>query len=90
MESHCSTTKYLFQVKKCLSENCLYCTSHPVRLPMDQFKKLSFVPLPLLDGEKYTPLLICMERLLTKKTVHPSQGAEADNRTWLAARSDVL
>jgi len=55
MESHCSITKYLFQVKKCLSENCLYCTNHPVRLPMDQFKKLSYIPLPLLDGEKYSP-----------------------------------
>jgi len=64
---------------------------------MDQFKKLSFVPLPLLDGEKYTPLLICMERLLTKKTVHPLNQLHkvlkqiiGEKPSWLAARSDVL
>jgi len=44
MAFHCSITKYLIQVKKCLSENCLYCTSHPVRLPMEHFKQLSFIP----------------------------------------------
>ena len=53
MAAHCSTTKYLFQVKKCLNPECLYCTNHPVRLPLQHFKELSYVPLPLLHGEKY-------------------------------------
>ena len=53
MAAHCSTTKYLFQLKKCLNPDCLYCTNHPVRLPMQHFKLLSFVPLPLRSGEKY-------------------------------------
>ena len=84
MASHCSITKYLFQVKKCLSENCLYCTSHPVRLPMEHFKQLSFVPLPLLDGEKYSPFADLYGKDVDESdcpsTKPASQGAEADNR----------
>lgn len=55
MESHCSSTMYMFQVKKCMDLSCYYCIQHPVKMPMEEFKKLSFIPLPLMmeDGQKY-------------------------------------
>ena len=52
--THCSSTAYLFQVKKCLDPRCGYCRFHPVRMPVEDFQKISFVPLPLITvGEKY-------------------------------------
>jgi hypothetical protein len=52
MKTHCILTRYLFQVKKCREESCLYCTTHPVRLPQDQFEQLNWLPLPLMDASK--------------------------------------
>ncbi len=43
---------YAFQVKKCLSDDCFYCQENPIRLPIAEFKKLHFLPLPLLDLTK--------------------------------------
>jgi len=80
MVSHCSITKYLIQVKKCFSENCPYCTSYPVRLPMEHlnnchlfpgwWKNSSFADLCGKDvDEKDCPF-----------SKPASQGAEADSR----------
>ena len=57
IEHHCHTSHYAFQIKKCTSPDCFYCIGNPVRMPIDDFKALSFVPLPLLDltKEHYRP-----------------------------------
>ena len=51
---------------------------------MEQFKRLSFVPLPLLDGEKYSPFADLYGLNVDERdcpSIKPaSQGAEADNR----------
>ena len=52
IKSHCHASHYAFQIKKCTSEECLYCSEHPIAMPKDDFEKLSFVPLPLLNEKK--------------------------------------
>lgn len=37
---------------KCTDKSCHYCTEHPVRLPLEVFHELSFLPLPQLDHTK--------------------------------------
>ena len=49
---HCHTSAYAFQVKKCLSDVCFYRQENPIRLLIEDFKKLHFLPLPLLDVTK--------------------------------------
>ncbi len=52
MAEHCSSSHYLFQIKKCTKESCSHCRQHPVRLPHDEFEKLNFIPLPILNLNK--------------------------------------
>ena len=52
IKSHCHSSQYIFQIKMCSDATCFYCLQHPVRLPADIFKSLSFLPLPLLDDSK--------------------------------------
>ena len=84
MDTHCSVTKYLFQVKKCLSQDCVYCSNHPVRLPMEHFKKLSFVPLPLLHDENYAKFSALYGKTVDEKdcpsTKPVSFAAEVDKK----------
>ena len=47
-EKHCHSSHYVFQIK----ESCYYCAEHPIRLPVEVFRELSFLPLPLLDHTK--------------------------------------
>ena len=51
-EKHCHSSHYVFQIKKCTDESCYYCAEHPIRLPVEVFRELSFLPLPLLDHTK--------------------------------------
>ena len=37
MSRHCSSTAYLFQVRKCLDPTCYYCLEFPVRMPKEEF-----------------------------------------------------
>ena len=50
MKTHCNSTRYLFQIKKCGKDSCLYCSAHPLRLPQNEFEKLKFIPLPLMNA----------------------------------------
>ena len=52
MDTHCHMSNYVFQVKKCLSSECFYCTRYPVRMSIDKFQSLSYLPLPILDAMK--------------------------------------
>ncbi len=45
-KAHCHESAYMFQVKE---STCSYCSKHPVRMEMELFSQLSFMPLPLLD-----------------------------------------
>ena len=53
MTQHCKATHYAFQIKKCGSPECDYCSQKPPRLQC----ALHFMPDPViapsLDGEKY-------------------------------------
>lgn len=49
MKTHCHVSAYAFQAKKCLNKDCFYCQEHPIRLPIEEYHKLHFLPLPLLD-----------------------------------------
>ncbi len=52
MKQHCHISKYAFQIRKCLLDSCQYCSSHPVRISLEEFKLINFLPLPLLDASK--------------------------------------
>ena len=52
MDAHCHMSQYVFQVKKCNDESCVYCTGHPIRMPKEVFDSVRFLPLPRLDGTK--------------------------------------
>ena len=50
ISSHCYSTTYTFQIKKCLEESCYLCSLfQPPRLEPEVFKSLSFIPNPMLD-----------------------------------------
>ena len=52
LETHCSSSHYVFQIRKCLDTSCYYCQQHPLRMDPAKFQKLSMLPLPLLDDTK--------------------------------------
>ncbi|XP_056009601.1 uncharacterized protein LOC130051588 [Ostrea edulis] len=49
LESHSRSRQYIFQIKKCLADNCGYCVLNPPRLPDEVFQGLHFVPDPTKD-----------------------------------------
>ena len=50
MKAHSHVSTYAFQLRKCTLDTCAYCTSHPVRMPLEQFSSLCYLPLPILDS----------------------------------------
>ena len=52
LDTHCNSSHYVFQIRKCLDPSCYYCVQHPVRMDLEKFKELSLLPLPLLDTTK--------------------------------------
>ena len=73
LDSHVQRSHYAFQVRKCLLSSCVYCTAHPVRMPLQQFESMYYLPLPLLDssGEHFKPFKDVFGQLPSKKD-HPS------------------
>ncbi|XP_056013095.1 uncharacterized protein LOC125679479 [Ostrea edulis] len=49
LESHSRSRQYIFQIKKCLTDNCGYCVLNPPRLPDEVFQGLHFMPDPTKD-----------------------------------------
>ena len=43
MKAHCSSTHYLFQVKKCGEDSCSHCGAHLIRLPESELKDIQFL-----------------------------------------------
>ena len=52
VDSHCHSSIYAFQVKKCLNASCYYCSERPVVMDKELFSSISFLPLPILDNKK--------------------------------------
>ena len=52
LKHHCHSSRYVYQFKKCTDQDCYYCKEHPIRLPPEVFRKLSLLPLLLLDASK--------------------------------------
>ncbi|SMN01555.1 hypothetical protein SPONL_2127 [uncultured Candidatus Thioglobus sp.] len=52
LKTHSHSSHYVFQLKKCTSETCCFCSDHKICLPSDIFSSLSWLPLPLLDSTK--------------------------------------
>ena len=52
LKNHAHCSHYVFQIKKCEDSSCFYCLEHPIWLPREDFSKLSFLPLPLIDATK--------------------------------------
>ena len=48
MKANCHLSAYSFHVKKCCDNACYYCSKHPIRLSLEDFESLHFLPLPLL------------------------------------------
>lgn len=46
MFRHSKSSHYAFQLKKCSSQECMYCSINPPRIPEDDFKDLHFLPDP--------------------------------------------
>lgn len=49
LETHCHSIHYAFQLKKCRLDSCVYCSAHPICMPLDQFDSFSYLPMPRLD-----------------------------------------
>ena len=52
IKTHCHSSNYVFQIRKCKYLACYYCMQHPIHLPDVVFNSLSFLPLHLLDTSK--------------------------------------
>lgn len=50
LKTHSHISQYAFQVRKCTDTSCIYCSSHPLRMPLDVFTTLGFLPLPIIDS----------------------------------------
>ena len=90
MSRHCSSTAYLFQVKKCLDPTCYYCVEYPIQMPKEEFQKLSFVLLPLIvDGDRYAEFKDLYGKDVDEKdrpSIKPSShGEEVDKK-----RKDII
>ncbi len=57
MEAHSHRSAYAYQLHKCSLDTCAYCSSHPVRMPLEEFNSLCYLPLPILDdsGQHFRP-----------------------------------
>lgn len=77
LKDHSHSSHYVFQVKKCTLSTCSYCTENPPRLPVDDFLKVSFFPLPLLDESKeHYKQFDSVYRQLPSEVDRPSRAAE--------------
>ena len=75
VESHCHSSQYAFQIKKCLDPSCYYCVEHAVVMDREEFSGISFLPLPLLDSTKahFSPFSEMYGKPLSDKD-RPSRG----------------
>lgn len=48
LKSHCQIRTYTFQIKKCMNIECEIC--QPIRMPLDEFENLFFLPDPELSA----------------------------------------
>ena len=78
LRTHAITHHYCFQIKKCGSETCEYCT--PPRCSLDVFQTLSIVPDPLLDttGSKFKPFEDIYGKEPNSEKDRPSLGTAAE------------
>ncbi|XP_052212795.1 uncharacterized protein LOC127847150 [Dreissena polymorpha] len=72
-ERHAESGHYCFQLKKCSSDECGYCSVNPVR-DQDVFDRLRFLPEPKPDenGEHYLPFSELFGKALTRDKYRPS------------------
>ena len=59
---------------------CFYCNQHPIRLPMEKFLELNYLPLPLLDESK--------EYYLKFENVFGKPISESDQPSLVAVPTD--
>ena len=78
-KTHCHSSNYVFQIRKCKDLACYYCMQHPIRLP-DVFNSLSFLPLPLLDTSK--------EHFLKKSDVYGQLPSGRDRPSLISVASE--
>ena len=79
VSSHCKCSHYSFQVKKCTSEDCSICQSHPPRI--SDFDQVHFLPdpEPTLDKLHYLPF----DQMYGKKTsdkYRPSRQSDSTEK----------
>ena len=71
IETHCKSSCYAFQIKKCRDDTCPFCSVlQPIRLPAEIFNQLSFLPDPELDISK--------EHYKTFNTLYGTETTEKD------------
>ena len=75
MEAHSHRSAYALQLRKCSLDTCAYCSSHPVRMPLEEFDSLCYLPLPILDasGQHFKPFKEVYGQLPCEKD-RPSLG----------------
>ena len=93
MDAHCHRSTYAFQLRKCLLDTCAYCSSHPVRMPLEEFNSLCYLPLPILDdtGHHFKPFKQVYGQLPSEKD-RPSLGCTKndDNDEFDKANRKIL
>ena len=75
MDAHSHKSAYALQLRKCSLDTCAYCSSHPVRMPLEEFNSLCYLPLPILDasGQHFKPFKEVYGQLPSEKD-RPSLG----------------
>ena len=70
MESHSHRTCYAVQLCKCTLDTCTYYSNHLVRMPLEEFNSLCYLPLPILDASRQHYKPMCMVSYQRKETDH--------------------
>ena len=91
MDKHCNASHYVFQVRKCLDASCYFCQDHPIRMPIEDFKTLAYLPLPLLDSAKehYRPFDELFGQNPSDQD-RPSKGPPKDDQSAVIDRENSL
>lgn len=80
MKSHCHASAYAFQIKKCSDATCFYCMQHLPRLLPEEFERLHFLPLPLLDTSE--------QHYLKFEELYGKQPSNSDQPSKVATPSE--
>ncbi|GBB89851.1 hypothetical protein RclHR1_01670002 [Rhizophagus clarus] len=80
IKTHCRVRAYSFQIKKCNNPACLYCK--PIRLPLNEFHNLSFLPDPIPSQDN-------TDHYATFQNVYGTETTEEYRPTYMQSQANA-